>query len=234
MKKILVIALAVVMMVSALALVACGPQTKVAYGRVHKSYAGKATVVIQGGKIVSADIDEACLPTQASAGEDLGEYTVEATSKGNTVYYYKTVKFDDVTMVYDAEKGSYMVGETKAADWLVDNSEKYFEAAASDKVKAVTANGEVVLGADKLLKSKNGYWATPAEAALGWKANVEATCAYVVANGIGAITAKEDFTQANNGGKLDNEWVDANGVKTGATWSDMWDYLVVLKAAIEK
>ena len=80
MKKILVIALAVVMMVSALALVACGPQTKVAYGRVHKSYAGKATVVIQGGKIVSAEIDEACLPTQVSA-EALSEYTVEVAGK---------------------------------------------------------------------------------------------------------------------------------------------------------
>ena len=209
-----------------------------AYGRVHKKYAGQATVYVVAGKLVAASLDEACLPTQVTAGADLGEYTVAVAGKGDAVnYYYKTVKFADVTMVYDATAGDYMVGTTKAADWLVEaaNSQKYYEAAAANQVKATVANGEVVMTASQLLKSLNNYWPTThsgvtSGSALGWQANVIATCKYVVANGFSA----ESFTAVEEGTKpLENELVDNNGVKTGATWTDMADYYAILKAAYE-
>ena len=236
MKKILVIALAVVMMVSALALVACGPQEKVAYGIVHKSYVGKGTVVVAGGKISSASIDEACLPTYVVASE-ASDDTVTATvlDHGNEVqkHFYKTVKFADITLEYDLTDG-YKSGSTKLMDLLKDeaNCEKWFEAVASDSVSVMIAGKEdkTIMTSAKLLKSKNGYWGTPAENALGWKANVEATCAYVVANGFAA----ESFEQVAGEGKLDNEKVDNLGVHTGATWTDMADYYNVLKAAFNK
>ena len=236
MKKILVIALAVVMMVSALALVACGPQEKVAYGIVHKSYVGKGTIVVAGGKISSASIDEACLPTYVVASEASAD-TVTATvlDHGNEVqkHFYKTVKFADITLEYDLTDG-YKSGSTKLMDLLKDeaNCEKWFEAVASDSVSVMIAGKEdkTIMTSAKLLKSKNGYWGTPAENALGWKANVEATCAYVVANGFAA----ESFEQVAGEGKLDNEKVDNLGVHTGATWTDMADYYNVLKAAFNK
>ena len=236
MKKILVIALAVVMMVSALALVACGPQEKVAYGIVHKSYVGKGTVVVAGGKISSASIDEACLPTYVVASEASAD-TVTATvlDHGNEVqkHFYKTVKFADITLEYDLTDG-YKSGSTKLMDLLKDeaNCEKWFEAVASDSVSVMIAGKEdkTIMTSAKLLKSKNGYWGTPAENALGWKANMEATCAYVVANGFAA----ESFEQVAGEGKLDNEKVDNLGVHTGATWTDMADYYNVLKAAFNK
>ena len=236
MKKILVIALAVVMMVSALALVACGPQEKVAYGIVHKSYVGKGTVVVAGGKISSASIDEACLPTYVVASE-ASDDTVTATvvDHGNEVqkHFYKTVKFADITLEYDLTDG-YKSGSTKLMDLLKDeaNCEKWFEAVASDSVSVMIAGKEdkTIMTSAKLLKSKNGYWGTPAENALGWKANMEATCAYVVANGFAA----ESFEQVAGEGKLDNEKVDNLGVHTGATWTDMADYYNVLKAAFNK
>ncbi|MBQ2894661.1 MAG: hypothetical protein IJE92_04000 [Clostridia bacterium] len=236
MKKILVIALAVVMMVSALALVACGPQEKVAYGIVHKSYVGKGTVVVAGGKISSASIDEACLPTYVVASE-ASDDTVTATvlDHGNEVqkHFYKTVKFADITLEYDLTDG-YKSGSTKLMDLLKEeaNCEKWFEAVASDSVSVMIAGKEdkTIMTSAKLLKSKNGYWGTPAENALGWKANVEATCAYVVANGFAA----ESFEQVAGEGKLDNEKVDNLGVHTGATWTDMLDYYNVLKAAFNK
>ena len=236
MKKILVIALAVVMMVSALALVACGPQEKVAYGIVHKSYVGKGTVVVAGGKISSASIDEACLPTYVVASEASAD-TVTATvlDHGNEVqkHFYKTVKFADITLEYDLTDG-YKSGSTKLMDLLKDeaNCEKWFEAVASDSVSVMIAGKEdkTIMTSAKLLKSKNGYWGTPAENALGWKANMEATCAYVVANGFAA----ESFEQVAGEGKLDNEKVDNLGVHTGATWTDMLDYYNVLKAAFNK
>ena len=236
MKKILVIALAVVMMVSALALVACGPQEKVAYGIVHKSYVGKGTVVVAGGKISSASIDEACLPTYVVASEASAD-TVTATvlDHGNEVqkHFYKTVKFADITLEYDLTDG-YKSGSTKLMDLLKEeaNCEKWFEAVASDSVSVMIAGKEdkTIMTSAKLLKSKNGYWGTPAENALGWKANMEATCAYVVANGFAA----ESFEQVAGEGKLDNEKVDNLGVHTGATWTDMLDYYNVLKAAFNK
>ena len=236
MKKILVIALAVVMMVSALALVACGPQEKVAYGIVHKSYVGKGTVVVAGGKISSASIDEACLPTYVVASEASAD-TVTATvlDHGAEVqkHFYKTVKFADITLEYDLTDG-YKSGSTKLMDLLKEeaNCEKWFEAVASDSVSVMIAGKEdkTIMTSAKLLKSKNGYWGTPAENALGWKANMEATCAYVVANGFAA----ESFEQVAGEGKLDNEKVDNLGVHTGATWTDMADYYNVLKAAFNK
>ena len=236
MKKILVIALAVVMMVSALALVACGPQEKVAYGIVHKSYVGKGTVVVAGGKISSASIDEACLPTYVVASEASAD-TVTATvlDHGAEVqkHFYKTVKFADITLEYDLTDG-YKSGSTKLMDLLKEeaNCEKWFEAVASDSVSVMIAGKEdkTIMTSAKLLKSKNGYWGTPAENALGWKANMEATCAYVVANGFAA----ESFEQVAGEGKLDNEKVDNLGVHTGATWTDMLDYYNVLKAAFNK
>ena len=204
-----------------------------AYGRVHKKYAGQATVYVVAGKLVAASLDEACLPTQVTAAESLGDYTVEVSGK----HYYKTVKFADVTMVYDATAGDYMVGTTKAADWLVDaaNSQKYYEAAAANQVKATVEGGEVVMTASQLLKSLNNYWPTThngvvSGSALGWQANVIATCNYVVANGFSA----ESFTKVEEGtAPLENELVDNNGVKTGATWTDMADYYAILKAAFE-
>ena len=236
MKKILVIALAVVMMVSALALVACGPQEKVAYGIVHKSYVGKGTIVVAGGKISSASIDEACLPTYVVASEASADtVTVEVEDHGEmkTKHYYKTVKFADITLEYDAADG-YKAGSTKLMDLLKDeaNCEKWFEAVASDSVSVMIAGKEdkTIMTSAKLLKSKNGYWGTPAANALGWKANMEATCAYVVANGFAA----ESFSDVAGEGALDNEKVDNLGVHTGATWTDMADYYNVLKAAFNK
>ena len=223
-------------LVAALALVACGPQEKVAYGIVHKSYVGKGTVVVAGGKISSASIDEACLPTYVVASEASAD-TVTATvlDHGNEVqkHFYKTVKFADITLEYDLTDG-YKSGSTKLMDLLKDeaNCEKWFEAVASDSVSVMIAGKEdkTIMTSAKLLKSKNGYWGKPAENALGWKANVEATCAYVVANGFAA----ESFEQVAGEGKLDNEKVDNLGVHTGATWTDMLDYYNVLKAAFNK
>ncbi|MBQ8434310.1 MAG: hypothetical protein IJX23_05870, partial [Clostridia bacterium] len=154
-------------------------------------------------------------------------------------HFYKTVKFAGVEMVYDATNG-YQVGSTKMVDWFADeaNCEKYFEAVAKNEVSVMIAGKEdkTIMTAAKLLKSQNGYWSTNANIgteALGWKANVDATCKYVIENGFGA-TEFERVAEGSQTGVLDNEWVDNNGVKTGATWTDIADYFNVLKAAYEK
>ncbi|MGN1040616.1 MAG: hypothetical protein ACI4QL_04230 [Candidatus Fimimonas sp.] len=249
--KLLVLVLAVVMALSVVVLAACNNGPKYAYGLVHgKGYVGQATVVVENGSLVSADIVEACLPTYIKSENAIEGYTVEGTysnhGKAATANFYKTVKFAGVTMTYDAtldgeySKG-YMVGTQTMLEFFAEeaNCEKYFKAVSENKVAVVLADGEntELMSAKTLLKTENGYWGTPAETALGWKANVEATCKYVVENGFDGAAAKEDFTQADHSAtdaKLDNEWVDKNGVNTGATWSDMWDYFSLLKAAFNK
>ena len=109
------------MVLSVVVLTACNKQkTKNAYGLVHgKGYVCQATVVVTGNSLVSADLVEACLPTYVTVQTPIQGYTVEGTynshGSARTANFYKTIKFADVTMVYDAtlvdgySKG-YMVG----------------------------------------------------------------------------------------------------------------------------
>lgn len=244
--KLLVVVLTVVMALSAVvALAACAQEeTKTAYGLVHREgYVGIATVVVKDGVLVSASLDEACLPTQVKATAADGDYTVAVTSGETTTYYWKTVKYGTVTMTYDATDG-YKVGDKTLKEYLKaseDNCKAYAEAVKANAVTVVTSAGDKtdIMNAKSLLKTQNGYWSGEGirEGQIGWKANVEATCKYIEKNGFDAVTAKTDFTQPDKEtgtGNTADQWVDKNGVKTGATWSDMWDYVSLLKTAFNK
>lgn len=220
-----------------------------AYGLVHRQgYVGIATVTYQYGKIAKATLDEACFPTQVKAPADAGEYAVEVSG----VYYWKTVKYGKVTMTYDAERG-YLVDTKTLKEFFADeaNCKEYAQAVQTDKVTVVTADGDKtdIMTAATLLKSKNGYWSgkSISDIQLGWAANVDATCKYVVANGFDGITSADDLKHvegynADNDktnvtplpDKMYNEWLDKNGVKTGATWSDLWDYVNLLHNAYNR
>lgn len=236
--KIVAIMLTVILVVAAVTvLVACEKETtKVAYGLVHKQgYVGKATVIVVGDTIISAELDEACLPTYVKATE-INDYTVQASGG----IFYKTVRFDDVTMTYDVEQNTYVVGNQTMTKFfeIASNCEKYFEAVAENRVSVVTASGNDngILTASALLKSQNSYWSGNSirDGQLGWKANADATCKYVLENGFDGASEKSDFSVQDNStanANLDNEIVDKNGKRTGATWTDFWDYFVLLKTA---
>lgn len=238
--KIVAILLTAILVIAVVtALVACDKETtKVAYGLVHKNgYVGKATVVVVGDILVSAELDEACLPTYVKA-TDINDYTVEASNG----IFYKTVKFANITMTYDVEQGTYVVGNQTMTQFfeVASNCEKYFEAVATNQVSVVTASGndKSILTASALLKSQNGYWSGNSvhDGQLGWKANADATCKYVLENGFDGASSKADFTVQDNSAtnsNLDNEVVDKSGKRTGATWTDFWDYYVLLKTAYE-
>lgn len=216
-----------------------------AYGLVHRQgYVGIATATARYGKIVGAELDEACFPTQVTATADAGEYAVEVSG----TYYWKTVKFGDFTAVYDATAG-YKVGDKTLKEFFADaaNCEAYAKAVLADKVAVETADGDKtdIMTSATLLKSQNGYWSGSLIHAgqIGWKANVEATCKYVVANGFDGITAKDDLkyqdgydkdSDKNQTDLMYNEWFDKNGVATGATWSDLWDYVNLLHNAFNQ
>ena len=246
--KIVAVVLAALLVVAAVVVLgACAKeQTAVAYGLVHKKgYVGKATATVKGETLTAADLNEACLPTQVKATAADGEFAVdvEGTDKeGNPThtYYWKTVKWANVTATYDVTDG-YKVGEQTLVEFflLEANCEVYFEAVAANNVTVVTASGDKkdIMNASTLLKTENGYWGTPADTALGWKANVDATINYVLENGFDGASKKSDFTAKDNSAtdkRLENEWVDKNGKNTGATWTDMWDYFNLLKIANDR
>ena len=227
--KILAVVLAVMLVATAVVvLAACDDKTAgAAYGLVHRQgYVGKATVSTKDGAITKATLDEACFPDHVTAEAADGDYTVTKTVKESDVHYYKTVKWADVTATYDETDG-YKVGEKTLKEYFADeaNAKAYFEAVVANKVTVVTSAGEKknILTAANLLKSKNGYWDGELihEGQLGWKANVQATIDYVVAHGFDNAT----FT------KTEGKWVDAAGVATGATWTDMADYINLLSLA---
>lgn len=159
---------------------------------------------------------------------------------------YNTDEIDATYTQNDEEKTTkiskgYMVGNKTMLEFFADeaNCKKYAEAVANGEVAVVMADGDKkdVMTAAALVKSQNGYWGTPAANALGWTANVEATLKYVKNYGFDGITSKEDLTQKDNSAtnvKLDNEWLDKNGVATGATWTDMWDYVNLLHNAFNQ
>ena len=219
-----------------------------AYGLVHRQgYVGIATITVKYGKIAIAELDEACFPTQVKANAEAGTHAVEVSG----TYYWKTVKYDNVTMVYDATDG-YKVGDKTLKQFFADAAacEAYAKAVLDNRVSVETADGfkTDIMTSAALLKSQNGYWETPAANALGWTANVEATCKYVVANGFDGITAADDLKHKDGydseadkivtgqpiPDKMYNEWLDKNGVATGATWTDMWDYVNLLHTAYNK
>lgn len=236
-------------------------QSATAYGLVHgQGYVGQASITVKNGSITVADLDEACLPTYVTSKEAIENVTVVGKylnhGKVSPANFYKTVKFGGVTMTYDAtianpsdeeskqvSKG-YMVGNQTMLEFFADanNCKTYFDAVAKDAVSVTTASGDKtdIMCAATLLKTQNGYWNPPAANALGWAANVKATCDYVKAKGFANVAAKEDLQHKEGyvsssdtvtADKMYNEWLDKTGAQTGATWSDMWDYVNLLHTA---
>ena len=191
------------------------------YGLVHGAgYVGKAFVVEdKDGKLVDVSWDEACLPTYVTAGEEVpaaDKVTTKVLSHGSEVEktYYKTVKFADVTMTYDLEKNTYVVGDKTMTEWFKteENAQKYYEAVLASEVSVVVggANDTSVLTAKALLKSRNNYWNTETVSGLGYWLNYGRSVDYLLTNGLKAAETLEK----------DGTWIDDNDVDSGATWSD--------------
>ena len=203
-----------------------------AYGLVHSAgYAGYASVTVKAGAITDVQLSEVCLPTYITIPNDdttIGaDYKVTATVKdhGKDVEktFYKTVTYAKVTMTYDATAKTYMVGDKTMLEYFQDakNVKTYYDSVMNNNVTVVVGEDNAgkkkdVMTKAALSKEENGYWGTPAEGQLGWKANRDAVVKYVKEHGVDELL-KLELKDLNN----DKYWVDSNNVSTGATWTDM-------------
>lgn len=238
-KQLIAATLAATCVLSAGALAACDSgKTGESYAPVHNAgYVGYATVTVKGGKIKKATLEEVCFPTYVTAGESVaeGDKVVDGTKT-----YYKTVKFAEVTLTYDADQNSYMVGTTKWIDWLQTeaNAESYVKAVYANKCYVVLGgqNDATVMTKAALNKRENGYGANPSHF-FDWPGNAQATVDYVVKYGFDKMTSLVVAPADENGKKY---WTDGT-VVTGATWTDMYttkanstNYMELLKKAYDK
>lgn len=182
-----------------------------------------------GTSTESAEAAAAAIETTVAADD----YVVVSTSKTAnevTTYtataYYKTVSYGDVTLTYDVEKG-YVSGTTALKDYFSTeaNAKAYYEAVMENKV-SVTLGGSknaTVMTKAKLSKEENGYWTganyastSKLEGESKWKANRDATIAFVKSYGTEALLKTVKASEGANEGY----WVDGS-VSTGATWTDL-------------
>ncbi len=205
----------------------------VAYGLVHNAgYIGKATVTRNDSRITDVTLEEMCFPTQVTAGEDVAQTDRVTVGEGTKAKsYYKTIKYDDVTMVYDAEQNTYMIGNQKLTDYFQteENCKKYFEAVSQGKVKVMIGDEEKgdIMTKAKLSKDENGYWTkedSNGNSYSRWKVNRDATVNYVKEHGIDGLKKLTQSTEAvkDSYGVDSKYWKDSDNVSTGATWTDMY------------
>ena len=211
---------------------ACSKSVKgEAYGLVHGAgYVGYATVTIdkvdqEKGMVKNVTLTEYCFPTQVPKTAKTDE--APAT-------YYEEVKYGEVTMTYDADAATYMVGTQTIKEYFATpaNCKAYVEAVNAGKV-SVTVNGTAdysVMTKAALCKDYNGYWTrqdADGKDYSRWAWNRDNTVNYVKKNGVAALMGtthdKSDKDPFNPEGNNVNYWQDATGVSTGATWNDLND-----------
>ncbi len=212
--------------------------TYVAYGMVHEVYVSKVTVTYKDGDVTDVEIDEVCLPYYVNPrfGSD---YLGVTTTYGTEWKVYKSFTFNGDTWTLDEsveygdhagdckgdwknEDGEYLLASLYADE---DLCEAWFNAVINSEIGTLTAKDDYsnkdVLSASTLYKQVNGYWMDGI--GLSWAGNVAATCEYIIENDLDA-----EWFETNS----DKVFVDSNGVTTGATWIDMYDYVNLMCKAV--
>lgn len=233
-KSLLVVACVGAIGAGVAAMAACGGATYTgeAYSLTHGTnrFIGYSSITIdKDGNVKKLTLTEVDLPTQV---------------KGSDESVYVEVKYDDVTMKYNAEEKAYYVGDVTMTAFFADEAkcEAYYKAAIGNKITGKTEKGkEESITKSVLSKEENNYWTCDKledgswdnhaqapyskDAYSRWKWNRDNTVAYVKKNGVAGLVAlsKDDKTKTvtDPQGNSVVVWADANGVSTGATWSDL-------------
>lgn len=213
------------------------------YGLVHgNGYVGKATVTVDAnGVVTNATLDEACLPTYVATKEPVEGFTTndEANPGKGNKNFYTTVKFGGYTATYDLATHTYLINGLPMLDRFQSTvyARAWFEAVNTDSVVVVSADGKKedgeVMNSATLLKSQNGYWGKPTEPAIGWEENAVATSTFFVENYEAFVPSFYKYGPENlfyGHGSNGQPWF-WNGINTGATWTDMEDYITLLVVA---
>lgn len=187
-----------------------------AYGLTHGAgYVGYASVTVSGDKVTDAYLNEVCLPTYVTAGEDvLADDKVTVGEGDGATSYYKIVSYGEVTLTYDVDDGYKTADGKTLKEYFAseENAEAYYEAVMNGSVTVTvgTEKKNDVMTKAALSKEDNGYWSSNLGTRLGWKANRDKTLQYVKEYGV------DNLLQLTLD---DSTWKDGS-IDTGATWAD--------------
>lgn len=226
-KSLLVVACVGAIGAGVAAMSACGGggYTGEAYSLTHKGgYVGYTSITIdKDGNVKKLTLTEVVLPDHF--GDTYTKYT-----------------YGDVTIELKNEE--YLVGTTALKDYLQDEAKckDFYLAAMGNKITGTKADGKTeTVKKTEWSKETNNYWmcdkkedgswdnhANPPysnDAYSQWKWNRDNTVNYVKKNGVVGLLTLVRGTEAaiypNDEKSTAKMWVDANGVSTGATWSDL-------------
>ena len=221
----------------------------VSLGTVHKSYLGRAKVVVKNGVAASVSIDETFYPATFGnvtsltnvATTELVEGTITNHGADATAKIAKYLTIGGVTfkgsIVNKAIKYTVTVGETEkdSVEYVNANAAWYWNAIEAKDIKVTNASGVAVKDqpyntASGHFKSEGKYWAQTGTVKLGWKGNMEKIAAFLVGKDLSKLDISDAAraTEANDDGL--KTWT-VGGVDTGATLTDFKDYVNLAIAA---
>lgn len=205
------------------------------YGLVHGHYVGISTVEVdEDGVVIEATLDEYFLPYSWASvevdeeAEEAPEDVVVWERRGSTNWNAKYVDIGGILFEATSEDGAAPVysapGIPDLEAWLKlqPNAKWYVEQVDAGNFFIANADGsesDYPLGEEEMRKWDANYWRF---GDLGWDGNVEQTIEAVV-----GMNLSEKFELERG---EDNFWTIGDAV-SGATWSDMPDYIEVILRA---
>jgi len=221
------------------------PTEGTGYGLVHAHYVGVVNVTVGvDGKLSAIDIDEYFLPyswAKVLVAYAANEDVLTVVGSRGTSYYAKYIKIGTklftgevlgtgtaMSINYKADGVANIetwMKQEAAAKWYVEqvDADAFFIATATGTQHATYVKGVADTStAVSMLKSTSGYW-TGASYPLGWTGNMTAFKTALIGQDLTQVYMCTRDTAAVAGSQF---WT-INGIVSGATFSDMPDYLEV-------
>lgn len=252
MRKTIVIAIAVVLLVS---LIGCGSdsdeaavggyapnQTAVAYAYTHGGYIGQAIVTVDAEGSLTAELNEAFLPHSLAAVDfEAAEWTEDNTvtfiQRGDEVRVAKFISYAGTNYVGTTVGGAMIY--TEADETGAPSGGQDLEQIISRNQGRMAAYYDNLAAGEFAIYTEFGGSAIPVTTTsygslfkrgseywnfgIGWNGNMTAIEDFVAENGVSA--SLDDFSRGD-----DNFWSVADAT-TGATASDFVDYFGLIQAA---
>lgn len=234
------------------------------YNIVHKGYVGRCVVKVENDKVKSVSYDEAFLPhtwanIELEENQEIDNNVIEIESNGNKSYYAKYISIDSKifegkireeelvldNVTYSQQKINYGNSEIPDLFRYMYNSDShcewYFKNVLGNKVFMCDKDGKRLENYKSKntygsFKSEGKYWNDKNVWPIGWEGNLKALEQYMVGKKLVKLD-ESSFKKEDNGTTINNytyNYWTIDGVKTGVTMVDIYDYYNLALSAYNK